>query len=211
MRHGRSRANAAGILAGRAEGVELDETGQAQARALAEQLRQVPIAAAYRSPILRCRQTAEMLGFPEATVVEGLNECDYGQWSERDLATLAQEGLWAAIQSEPSSVTFPGGESMLAMRERATEAITDIVDRHGPEDVVIVVSHGDPLKAILAEALGMPFDKFQRLHVAPASVSLVQYTDPQPRVLAVNTDGSILATVADPEPAQPGGGDSPRQ
>src|SRR5699024_4106749 len=153
VRHGRSRANADGVLAGRADGVELDDVGRQQAQRLGELLSGAGIAAAYRSPILRCAQTAEELGFPEAVVVDGLSECDYGERPNRKLADLTSEPLWRTVQDSPSQVRFPGGESMLEMRDRCVAAVADIVSRH-PGETVLLVSHGDPIKAILSDALG---------------------------------------------------------
>lgn len=178
-RHGRSTANTAGILAGRSPGVALDEHGRAQARALAAVLEQVQ--AVYTSPMQRCRDSAACAGCPDAVVVEGLNECDYGEWTGKQLADLAHEGLWTQIRMHPSTVSFPGGESMLAVRERCVAAVREIVKQH-PGEVVAVFSHGDPIKAVLAEALAMPFDEFQRLDVPPGSLSIIDYTELKPVV-----------------------------
>lgn len=182
VRHGRSTANAEGILAGRADGVELDEVGREQATALADVLRDVPHA--YTSPMIRCRRTAELAGFPDATVVEALTECDYGEWTGSKLETLATETLWERVQTEPSAVGFPGGETMLSMQSRTVGAVRDIAASHDGEPAV-VFTHGDPIKAILADALAVPFDEFQRLDVPPGSVSVVDYTRSKPLVRLV--------------------------
>lgn len=182
VRHGRSTANAEGILAGRADGVDLDEHGRAQAAGLAEVL--VDVAHAYTSPIARCRQTAELAGFPSAVVVDGLSECDYGHWTGGKLADLAKEGLWEQVQAQPSLVEFPGGETMLTMRDRTVGAVREIVGRHSGEPAV-VFSHGDPIKAILADALAIPFDEFQRLDVPPGSLSVIDFSGAKPVVRLV--------------------------
>ncbi|GAB3822660.1 histidine phosphatase family protein [Tessaracoccus terricola] len=209
VRHGRSRANADGILAGRADGVELDEVGREQARELGRLLAGSRISAAYRSPILRCAQTAEELGFPDAVVIDGLTECHYGDWTNRKLSELTEEPLWRTIQATPSQVRFPAGESMLEMRDRAVAAVADIVERH-PEETVLLVSHGDPIKAILSDALGQDFDDFQRLNVAPASVSVVAHApDRPPFVVCINANTDVAALLAPSQAPTVGGGDAP--
>lgn len=209
VRHGRSQANADGVLAGRADGVELDDVGREQAQVLRKLLAGAGIAAAYRSPILRCAQTSEELGFPDAVAVPGLTECDYGEWTNRKLADLTGEPLWQTIQQSPSQVRFPGGESMLEMRDRAVAAVADVVARH-PEETVLLVSHGDPIKAILSDALGQRFDDFQRLGVAPASVSIIaQAPERPPFVVCVNANTDVAALLAPRQAPTLGGGDAP--
>ena len=207
IRHGRSTANADGVLAGRAEGVELDDVGREQAYRLGDVLAGASITATYRSPSLRCQQTATLLGQPDAEVLPGLNECDYGSWTNRKLVDLAGEPLWETIQQEPSAVVFPDGESMLDMRARAVGAIGDIRERHGKGDVVVVVSHGDVIKAILSDALAQNLDDFQRLNVAPASVSVVAYGGTRPFVVCINANSDIAGMLAAPKDPTVGGGD----
>lgn len=204
IRHGRSTANASGVLAGRTEGVELDETGRRQIERLATSLDSNQIVASYTSPIRRCRQTANLLGL-DAIVAPGLSECDYGEWTNKPLAELAELPLWRTVQTSPSQVQFPGGESMLQMQQRSVSAIREIVAAHQGQ-LVAVVSHGDPIKAILADALGMPFDRFQRIHVQPASVSAISYHGDSPVVWAMNAREFPGHSVPNPTV---GGGDSP--
>lgn len=195
VRHGRSTANAEGILAGRADGVELDDVGRQQARALATVL--ADVVHAYTSPILRCVQTAELAGFAQPRILEGLSECDYGEWTGGKLQDLAAMELWSQVQHEPSVVGFPGGESMLAMRDRTLEAVHHIVDAHRGEPAV-AFSHGDPIKAILAQALAVPFDEFQRLDVPPGSISVIDFSGAKPLVKliggAVDPRGAFRAS-----------------
>lgn len=209
IRHGRSVANADSVLAGRTDGVGLDEVGREQANRLGELLRGVDFRVVYRSPILRCEQTATMAGWPDALVDDGLNECDYGDWTNRRLEELAREPLWPEIQQRPSGVRFPGGESMLEMRDRAVGAVQTIAARHNDHDVVALVSHGDVIKAILSHALGQDFDDFQRIVVAPASVSIVDIRregSPTVWCLNANTDPSVMLARR-PAPTV-GGGDT---
>jgi probable phosphomutase (TIGR03848 family) len=207
VRHGRTTANASGMLAGRTPGVLLDETGEGQARRTAERLAVVPLVAAVTSPLERCRQTAKAIlaeqpkGLRLATD-RGLTECDYGEWQGRPLKELAKEKLWSTVQTQPSAVTFPGGEAMTTMQSRAVSAVRRrdalIEAEHGPGAVWVAVSHGDLVKSILADALGMHLDLFQRLHVDPASVSIIRYTATRPYVLATNTHSGDLSWLVPP-------------
>ncbi|MBE1515884.1 histidine phosphatase family protein [Nesterenkonia halotolerans] len=214
VRHGRTTANATGVLAGRAEGVSLDETGRDQAAVTGERLAAVPLAAVVSSPLERCQQTAQHIldrqpSTPQAPVDVDLTECDYGQWQGRKLTDLATEDLWSLVQSQPSAVVFPGGESMAAMQARAVAAIrrhdAAVEAEHGPEAVWVAVSHGDVIKSILADALGMHLDLFQRINVGPASASIVRYGAGRTSVHATNTDAGDLSWLAKGTPA----GDAP--
>jgi probable phosphomutase (TIGR03848 family) len=202
VRHGRTTANAAGLLAGRAAGVSLDQIGREQAALAGDRLAVVPLAGVVSSPLERCQQTAQLIlarqaGTPYAPVDPDLTECDYGLWQGRTLNDLATEDLWAAVQSQPSAVVFPGGESMAAMQARSVAAIrrhdAAFEAEYGPGAVWVAVSHGDVIKAILADALGMHLDLFQRINVNPASVSIVRYGTSRPSVYATNTDAGDLS------------------
>ena len=210
LRHGRTTANTSGVLAGWTPGVQLDETGAAQVRAVGERLAKVPLAAVVSSPLERCRQTAKAIlgaqGRPlTITHDRGITECDYGEWQGRALRDLAKEKLWSTVQLQPSAAAFPGGESMGAMQARAVSAVRrrDAVleAEHGPGAIWVAVSHGDVIKSILADALGMHLDLFQRISVDPASVSIVRYTPSRPYVLATNTHEGDLAWLA-PKPGR---------
>ena len=210
VRHGRTTANASGTLAGRLPGVKLDEAGAAQATRAGERLAGVPLAAVVSSPLERCRQTARAIlgsqtGPLEISSERGITECDYGEWQGRPLKELAKERLWAAVQTQPSAATFPGGESMAAMQARAVAAVrrrdAALEAQHGADAVWVAVSHGDIIKSVLADALGMHLDLFQRLHVDPASISVIRYTATRPFVLATNTHAGDLSWLA-PKPGR---------
>lgn len=202
VRHGRTTANASGVLAGRTPGVKLDEAGRDQARHTGKRLAVVPLAAIVSSPLERCRQTSRAIAEqqPEPTdlvIDKGITECDYGDWQGGRLADLSQQDLWTVVQSQPSAVTFPGGESLATMQARAVTAVrrhdAEIEAAHGQNAVWAAVSHGDIIKSILADALGMHLDLFQRLHVDPASISIIRYGTGRPTVLASNTHAGDLA------------------
>ncbi|HEY3437742.1 MAG TPA: MSMEG_4193 family putative phosphomutase [Actinotalea sp.] len=210
VRHGRTTANAAGILAGRAAGVRLDTVGRRQVERTAERLAAVPLVGVVSSPLERCRQTSRILverqgGSPALQTDIGLTECGYGQWQGRSLRELAQEPLWSVVQTHPSAAVFPGGESMAAMYARAVAAVrrhdAAFEAEHGPGAVWAAVSHGDVIKSVLADALGMHLDLFQRLNVGPASISIVRYGPTRPDVLATNTEFGDLAWLASVVPA----------
>ncbi|PYG02249.1 probable phosphomutase, MSMEG_4193 family [Georgenia satyanarayanai] len=219
VRHARSTANTAGVLAGRTPGVELDGTGREQAARTGVRLGAVPLVAVVSSPLERCRQTAQaVLDHQDADLAtrleDDLTECDYGDWQGGTLADLAKQDLWSVVQRQPSAAVFPGGESLVAMHARAVGAIRRIdaavEAEHGPAAVWAAVTHGDLLKAVLADALGLHLDLFQRLHADPASASIVRYTPSQPHVLAVNTQAGDLSWLrARPDEPQVGGGAGP--
>ena len=207
LRHGRSSANGSGVLAGRSPKVGLDETGRTQASALPERLAKVPLVEAVVSPLLRCKQTVAPLlddrGLARA-IEPRLSEVDYGEWTGRELKTLAKEPLWRVVQAHPSAAVFPGGEGLAAMQARAVTAIREhdarVTAEHGDHAVWLVCSHGDVLKAILADALGQHLDSFQRIVVDPASISVVRYTETRPFVLRVNDHGSDFAGIVPEKP-----------
>lgn len=223
VRHGRTTANAQGILAGRTEGVQLDDIGRAQAISTGERLAAVRLVGVVSSPLERCQQTSQLildrqLGSPLAPVDDDISECDYGHWQGRTLGDLATEKLWSVVQTQPSAVTFPGGESMAGMQARSVAAIrrhdAAFEAQHGAGAVWAAVSHGDIIKSVLADALGMHLDLFQRINVGPASVSIVHYGESHTRVFSVNTDAGDLSWLAASAPqadAQVGGGPGPER
>ncbi|MBS2938084.1 MSMEG_4193 family putative phosphomutase [Nocardioides sp. J2M5] len=213
VRHGRSTANATGVLAGRLPGVHLDDTGVAQAAAVGDRLAGVRLSAAVTSPLERCRETAREVLRRQAEPLrpstdKQLSECDYGDWQGRELKELAKEKLWKVVQAQPSAATFPGGESMRAMQDRAVAAVrrhdARVTAEHGPDAVWLAVSHGDVIKSVLADALGTHLDLFQRIHVDPASVSVIRYTESRPFVLGTNTHGGDLSWLTPPKKARRG-------
>lgn len=195
------------MLAGRSPGVELDESGRGQATALVERLTDVPLVEIVCSPLQRCRQTVTPLAGArglEPVVEDRLSEVDYGDWTGRALKDLFKEKLWSVVQQHPSAAVFPEGEGLATVQTRAVAAVREhdarITAAHGPGAVWLLCSHGDVLKAILADALGQHLDSFQRIVVNPASVSVVQYTDTRPFVLRMNDNGGELASIVPPPP-----------
>ena len=205
VRHGRTTANTSGVLAGWTAGVSLDDTGRAQVASLASRLAPVPLAAVVQSPLERCVETADLLLAERPDVPrhtdERVGECRYGDWSGMELKKLAKDPLWKVVQAHPSGAVFPGpeGESMRAMQQRGVDAVRDWNARLGADATYVVVSHGDVIKAIVADALGMHLDEFQRIVVDPASVSVVTYTPLRPFVVRVNDTGGDLSALVPPK------------
>ena len=206
-RHGRTTANTSCVLAGRSKGVHLDDRGVEQAQAVGERLAGLPLAALVTSPLERCRETARAIAraqpeTPKVSTERGLVECDYGSWTGHELKTLAKEPMWRTVQAHPSAAVFPDGESMADMSARAVAAArrwdARVEAEHGPDAVWVAVSHGDIIKAILADALGIHLDGFQRINVDPASLSVVRYTSVRPFVMSMNTSAGDLSHLRPP-------------
>lgn len=202
VRHGRTQANVSGVLAGRSEGVHLDEIGREQAAAGGVRMRGLPIAAVVTSPLERTVETAEALvaawdSPAEVVLDERFVECGYGSWTGRALKDLAKEPLWKTVQAHPSAVRFPGGESLPEMSARAVAGVRawdrKLAAEHGEDALWVLVSHGDVIKAIVADAYGIHLDQFQRIVVGPASVCVIHYTPQRPFVAHVNDTGSDLS------------------
>ncbi|GAA0608036.1 histidine phosphatase family protein [Streptomyces crystallinus] len=209
VRHGRSTANTSGVLAGRTPGVLLDERGTAQAAQLPARLAALPLAAAVSSPLERCRETLRPLLDSRPGLAlhtdERVSECDYGHWSGRKLAELMEDPLMEVVQQHPSAAAFPGGESMAAMQRRAVEAVREwnarVEAEHGPDAVFVMCSHGDIIKSVVADALGMHLDLFQRISVEPCSLTAIRYTRLRPFLMRLGETGD-LASLAPREPKE---------
>lgn len=205
LRHGRSSANTAGILAGWTPDVHLDDTGRSQVQRLSEQLSGLPLARIVSSPLDRCQETAAAVVAPHDLRVDtdaDLGECKYGAWTGRKISELSKEPLWRTVQDQPAAMVFPPSEdfeseSLAGMHARAVAAIrrldAEVSQTHGPQAVWCAVSHGDVIKAILADALGLHLDQFQRIVAGPASLSVVQYTPGRPFVVRVNDQSGDVA------------------
>ncbi|MBT2384038.1 histidine phosphatase family protein [Streptomyces sp. ISL-11] len=209
VRHGRSTANTGGVLAGWTPGVALDERGAAQAAALPDRLAELPLAAVVTSPLQRCRETLAPLlaarpGLPVHTD-ERVGECHYGDWAGRKIAELTDEPLWEVVQRHPAAAAFPGGESVRAMQARAVDAVRDwnarIEEEHGADACYLVCSHGDIIKSLVADALGMHLDLFQRIAVDPCSVTAIRYTRLRPFLMRLGDTGELRGLA--PRPRTP--------
>lgn len=188
------------LLPGRAPGLHLGDAGRRQAEALATRLGRLRrVVAVYTSPLDRARETAVPIARAFGLLPReepDLTELDCGHWTGRRLSRLRRSPEWSAVEHHPASFRFPGGESFIEMQARVVTTLLRLVERH-PGRTVVVVSHADPIKALLAHALGMPLDLFQRLAVAPGSVSAIAWTRAGPAVVALNSlDGELAGLEA---------------
>jgi probable phosphomutase (TIGR03848 family) len=197
VRHGQTPTTGK-VLPGRAKGLHLGETGIGQAeRAGARIAGLKKVSAVYASPMERTQETAAPIAKASKLRIRtraGLNECDFGQWTGRNLSDLRKLPEWQTVQRYPSGFRFPGGESFLEMQTRITDTITDLVAAH-PGETIVAVSHADTIKAAVAHALGTHIDQFQRIVVSPCSISAITYTPTGPIVLAVNSTGDDLRSL----------------
>ena len=197
VRHGLT-ASTGELLTGWTPGIPLDDRGVAQAAALAARLAPLPLDAIVSSPLDRCQQTAAAIaaGRDGLQVVtdDRVGECRYGDWTGQPLKKLAEEQLWRVVQAHPSAVTFPGpdGESMPEMQHRSVTAIRDWNARLGQDATYLVCSHGDVIKAIVADALGLHLDQYQRIQADPCSLTVIRYTPLRPFVLRMNDRGGTV-------------------
>ena len=193
VRHGRTPTTGA-VLPGRAPGLHLSDEGRRQAEAAAARIAALPdIAAVYASPLERARETAapiaKALGV-KVKVDKGLLECDFGEWTGAELKKLMKLPEWKTVQRYPSGFRFPGGESFTEMQARITATAARLRAGH-PGETIVLVSHADPIKAAVADALGTHLDLFQRIMISPCSVTGIAYFDEGPAVLTVNALGDL--------------------
>ena len=199
VRHGLT-AGTGSVLTGRTPGIGLDDRGQDQAAALAARLADVALDAIITSPLQRCRETAAAVAAArdghEVAITEDdrFAEVAYGDWTGKPLKRLAKEPLWRVVQAHPSAVRFPGpdGESLPGVQERAVAAIRDWNERLGPKAVYLVCSHGDVIKAIVADCLGLHLDQCQRIIADPCSLTVIRYTRLRPFLLRLNDTGGAV-------------------
>lgn len=219
VRHGRSAANTAGVLAGWSPGVHLDEVGREQAARLADRMQDLPVQRVVSSPLTRCLETAQVVVGTTGSVVvdDDLGECRYGAWTGRSLKDLEEEPMWRTVQDHPSRAAFPSsetyaGESLADMAHRAVRAVRrhdeGVREEYGDDALWAAVTHGDVIKAVLADAVGSHLDLFQRFRADPASVSVVQYTRRRPFLLAANDGADDLGRLVGPRHDRVGHGDA---
>jgi probable phosphomutase (TIGR03848 family) len=196
VRHGLT-ATTGQLLTGWTPGVGLDERGRAQAKALGVRLAPVPLDAIVSSPLDRCRQTVEEIIAARAdqaavpVIEDRVGECKYGDWTGKPLKELEKDPLWPVVQAHPSAVRFPGpeGETMLDMQHRAVSAVREWNAKLGTDATYLICSHGDVIKAIVADSLGLHLDQCQRVIADPCSLTVVRYTPLRPFLLRLNDTG----------------------
>ena len=218
IRHAHSQANMAGVLSGRRPNVHLSKDGIEQAKDLARRLGDIKPHEIRISPMERCLETispwldksnGSKVNVPKPIIDHGLTEVDYGDWSGKKLSVLSRNKLWSVVQNTPSQMYFPKGEGILEMQTRALQSIHNSIDRKAKAPIVIV-SHGDVIKSIVAACLGMHIDEFQRIIIDPASISIIDFSLAKPRVLLLNDSRSVVTDllIAKKRPANLLGGGS---
>ena len=201
VRHSRSTANTAGVLAGQAPGIALDEVGFTQAQGLVSRIGEIEIKRVISSPLQRCLETITPWhtahGKSIIEIDRNFIESDYGSWTGQKLSELSKEPLWKEVQKKPSKVTFPAGESFKAMFDRVSKGLDQIIDSLNDDDNVIIVSHGDIIKLAIAKILDLPIDNFQKLVIDPASISIVkvekQEESRRTALISMNESGTPLS------------------
>ena len=189
------------LLSGRTPGIDLSDAGRQQAEALGARLARLPVAAVYASPIERTTQTAQAVAAHhglEVRTLDGVLEADYGEWTGRTIADLAKTDLWKVVQRTPSRASFPGGEGLAAMQTRMVTTLDGVVAAH-PGELVVVVSHADPIKAAIAQYTGVHLDLFQRIIVSPASVTAFEFSPHGVAMVKCNDTGALDELEAKPE------------
>jgi len=204
VRHGRTPTTGT-KLPGRAPNLHLSDEGKSQAEMIAKEIEKssssflgAKVSAVYASPMERTQETAKPIAKTlnlRVRTLQGLNECDFGDWTGRRLRDLSKLKSWSIIQKQPSSFRFPNGESFTEMQNRMLKTVDKILERH-PGETVVCVSHADPIKAILASAVGTPLDLFQRILVGPCSASVVLYTKELTLVLTLNSNGNFNGSLS---------------
>jgi len=199
IRHAENDYVKTGRLAGRLAGIHLNETGRQQARAVADKLTGAPVKAVYSSPLERAIETAtpiaEALNL-EVTLRPNLVEMDFGEWQNKKLKGLSRLKAWKVVQGAPARMRFPQGESFAEAQHRICQELDLLARQHDPKDMIICVSHSDPIKLAVAYYLGLPLDLFQRLTVSPASITALAIGEMGSQLLALNYD--LFITLSKP-------------
>jgi probable phosphomutase (TIGR03848 family) len=194
IRHGENDYVKTGRLAGRIPGVHLNEKGRQQAQALGEKLAGAAIKAVYSSPLERAIETAQPIAQAlnqEVIIRPDLIEMDFGEWQEKKLKGLSRLKIWKTVQGAPSRMRFPQGETFADAQHRICSELDALAKEHDPKDIVVCVSHSDPIKLAVAFFLGLPLDLFQRLSVAPGSITAMAIGETGSRLLTLNYDLSF--------------------
>jgi len=199
VRHGRSTANAAGVLAGHQSGVALDERGREQAQAFAEKFPISDLKAIISSPLERCQQTASYLANRldmKISTDERFTEMDFGIWQGQALKDLMNEPLWQTVQNQPSQMRFPEGETFQEVAVRAAAGVGHWNDLFESGSYAIF-THADVIKVLVAQMIGLPLDHFQKLAIDPCSVTVLEYAHDRVVLRALNVQVEFTDSMVD--------------
>ena len=189
IRHGENDFIKTGRLPGRLPNVHLNDNGRKQVQMVVKSLKDMPIKAVYSSPLERALETAEPIAGAfglKVNTLEGLTETDCGEWSGQKISDLRRSKFWKVVKFSPSRLRFPGGESFLESQKRICWELEELVRKHEPRDMLVCVSHADPIRLAVAYFLGMPLDMFQRMYIAPASITTLDIGEVESRLLNLN-------------------------
>jgi broad specificity phosphatase PhoE len=194
VRHAQCVDDAAGRCYGRLD-IELSDYGRAQSRQLAERLSSEPVAAVVSSPLLRALDTARAIAEPHGlavSVLDELRELDFGELEGMRYEEVAgsQPDLYGQWMLAPTAVRFPGGESFDDLRRRVSDAVSRLRQTYSGV-LVVAVTHGGVIRAVLADALGLPSDRIFRLAVDTASTTRIEWVEGEPIVRSLNVDCGI--------------------
>jgi probable phosphoglycerate mutase len=195
IRHAENEFVKEGRLAGRLPNVHLNQAGVDQATRLADKLKDLRLKAIYSSPLERALETAQQICEPHKLDIiqdAGLLEVDYGEWQGKTLKSLRRRKLWKLVQQVPSQMRFPGGESFAEAQIRIVNALNQIATQYKPRDLLVCVSHSDMIKLAIAHYIGLSMDMFQRLHISPASISVMKISQDGGHLLSMNAGTSII-------------------
>lgn len=201
IRHAHSIANEKGVLAGRSQGITLSKSGTRQAVELKKRLGNLKFGQIRISPLERCFATIEpwliATDVSEDAVIvdQGFTEVDYGDWTGKKLMALSLKKEWRIVQKTPSQMIFPNGEGLLEVQARAKKSLMESTKKAG-NGLVLVVSHGDVIKSLIATALDLDLDKFQKIVIDPASISVLDYSKGNFRLLHLNDSTSNFEHLA---------------
>jgi probable phosphomutase (TIGR03848 family) len=199
VRHGENDYVKKGRLAGRLPGIHLNKNGRGQAQTLAEKLSSAPVKAIFSSPLERALETAEPIARAlnlEVAQRPGLIEVDVGEWQDQRVKGLSRQKLWKIVQGAPSRMKFTGGESFADAQHRICQELEMLAGQHEAKDLVVCVTHSDPIKLAVAYFIGMPLDTFQRLHISPASITALLLGEGPAHLLTLNYEISFSLSKA---------------
>jgi broad specificity phosphatase PhoE len=187
VRHGQTDENVSGKISGQGP-VPLNARGQEQAQLAAEVLTALGVTHLFCSPVVRARQTAEMLSQHlglEVAEMPDLREVGYGEWEGKFFHEIRQSPIAHQVFNDPVNAVFPNGESLPAVQQRGVQVI-ETVRRQHPQGVLVFVSHGDVIRTVLAHYLDMVFNEYRRINIDLGALSVLELYDDWVRVKTVN-------------------------
>ena len=193
LRHGQARNNVERILAGRTQGFDLTGAGAGQARSAGLMLQKSQIRRIYSSPVARARQTAEIVaGMVPSEVAndERLIEIEMGRLTGMEYGDVESKygSIFAGFYRGDPAVVENGVEPFSEVRRRMGDMTKYVMERHNDENVLLV-THMDPIKAMLANVTGMPPGSLARLVIANCSLTVFGHCDGDVYLMGVNVMG----------------------